>query len=692
VLLDAGPAGPQGNDGDAGAPGRNAYLTGPGLDLEILATTIDAKGQATVRFRLTDAGGLPLDRQGLYTEGAVTAHFVLAWLDQAATDQALQYTAYTTQTQKSPITGASADQAAADQGGTFFDVDPAQGLYGYTLGATIAVANPARTHTLGVWASRDFQGAHYVANAVHDFLPNGSAPTVKREVVQTAACNACHNPLEAHGGDRRDVRLCVLCHSPQTMDPDTGNTLDFNVMVHKIHRGGDLPSVLGGAPYQLIGYQQQVSDFSTVGFPQEIQRCRACHSGAQGDTWKTRPSRATCGSCHDRISFGPLPVPAGTTAHVGGPMADDLKCTVCHPPTAGLEGIETKHLTPTFDPASPKLTLTIASVEKTAPGNTPEVVFTAQLNGAPLDLLGSPLKKLALTMAGPTSDYAAYTQYTVQGTGAVGTLAADPAGFRYTLPAPVPAGATGTYAFGLEGYVQPGGAAGPRFAALNPIVFAAITDAVPAPRRTIVDVAHCNSCHYQLEAHGGSRQEVQYCSFCHNPNQVDDLGASRFEGQTVNAPSLDLGVMIHRIHRGEALTQQPFVLGGFPLPTKANPGGTPTDFGTVRFPGDLASCPTCHAGATYRLPLADTVLPSKAQVLQCIEDPAADADAYCDARVVQSETLIPPTTAACTGCHDAPYVVAHAATNTAANGIEACATCHGPGAQFDVQKVHASKP
>jgi OmcA/MtrC family decaheme c-type cytochrome len=274
----------------------------------------------------------------------------------------------------------------------------------------------------------------------------------------------------------------------------------------------------------------------------------------------------------------------------------------------------------------------------------------------------------------------------------VGTLAVDPAGFRYTLPAPVPPGATGTYAFGLEGYVQPGGATGARFAALNPVVFAAITDAVPVPRRQIVDVAHCNSCHYRLEAHGGSRQEVQYCSLCHNPNQVDDQGASRFEGQTVGAPSIDLGVMIHRIHRGEALAQQPFVLGGFPLPTKANPAGTQVDFGTVRFPGDLASCPTCHAGATYRLPLADTDLPSRSQVLQCIEDPAADADTYCDARAVLTETLIPPTTAACTGCHDAPYVVAHAATNTAANGVEACATCHGPGAEFDVQKVHASKP
>jgi OmcA/MtrC family decaheme c-type cytochrome len=335
--------------------------------------------------------------------------------------------------------------------------------------------------------------------------------------------------------------------------------------------------------------------------------------------------------------------------------------------------------------------MTIINVGKTTPGDTPEIVFRVEQNGAPLNILATPLNSLRVTIAGPTSDYATYWQHTIQGSGATGTLIAEGENFRYTFPAMMPATAAGTYAFGLEGYVQPGGPTGPRIAAPNPISFAAVTDAAPEPRRTVVSQEQCNSCHLQLGAHGGSRIEVQYCAFCHNPNNVNDDRVERFENKTVDVHSVDLAVMVHRIHMGEELSQ-PYVLGGNPTPTKANPAGTPVDFGEVRYPGDRNACWTCHAGATYTLPLSAKLLPKKTQVLTCIEDPAADVDNYCDLRTVASEKLIAPETAACTGCHDAPYVVAHAETMTSASGIEACATCHGPGADFDVQVVHAPLP
>ena len=58
-----------------------------------------------------------------------------------------------------------------------------------------------------------------------------------------------------------------MCHTPQTTDPDTGNTVDFKVMVHKIHMGSGLPSVKDGKPYQIIGFNQNVSDWSSVNLP-----------------------------------------------------------------------------------------------------------------------------------------------------------------------------------------------------------------------------------------------------------------------------------------------------------------------------------------------------------------------------------------------------------------------------------------
>lgn len=694
-----GPEGPPGSNGDAGeqgppgtegVPGKNAYLTGKGLKLDVIDTQIVGT-TATVTFRITDDAGTPLDREGKYTEGAVNVRTVLARLDVAADGQPGQYTAYTTKVQTSPITGQSADQGAADEGGKFTEVDFSQGIYSYELGTAINVADPNQTHTLAMWATRDFEGARYTAEAVKHFRPAGGDATVKRDIVRTESCNACHNPLKAHEGARRDVEGCITCHSEQTADPDTGNTVDFTVMIHKIHRGKNLPSVKAGTPYEIIGYNQSVHDYSTVGYPQELQHCDTCHTGDQGDVWMNKPTMKSCGSCHDLVSFVD-PAPPGMTLHVGGAQADDSKCTVCHPPAGGLEGIATQHLTPLTDPMSPVLEFVIKKVEKTAPGETPELVFNVTQNGAVVNVVATPLARLVVTVAGPTTDYATYWQHTIQGSGASGTIVPEGGDFRYIFPAPMPASAAGSYAVGLEGYIQPGGASGPRYAAENPIAYVPVTDAVAVPRRAIADDAQCNNCHFKLVAHGGSRRNVDYCSFCHNPNQVGDDRIERFESKTVTAESLDMRHFIHRIHTGEELAQKPYILGGNPSPTKANPGGNPIDFGEVRFPGDRSACWTCHKGDSYLLPLPLDLLPAKTQTLACLEDPAADGDSYCDMRVVESEAFIFPTAAACTGCHDAPAVFAHAETATTQSGAEACSVCHGPGAEADVQRVHQPVP
>jgi predicted CXXCH cytochrome family protein len=78
--------------------------------------------------------------------------------------------------------------------------------------------------------------------------------------------------------------------------------------------------------------------------------------------------------------------------------------------------------------------------------------------------------------------------------------------------------------------------------------------------------------------------------------------------------------------------------------------------------------------------------------LVCIEDPALDANDFCNDRIVAQDIAWGPTSSACLSCHDAVETQAHAMLNTAPNGSEACATCHGPGDAYDVTVGHTPDP
>src|SRR5690606_9008096 len=99
-------------------------------------------------------------------------------------------------------------------------------------------------------------------NLIERFRPDGETVTAIRELVTTETCNKCHVELAFHGGNRNEVQLCILCHSPQSVDANSGNSVDFAVMIHKIHRGEDLPSVQSGEPYQIFGFRDTLHDYS----------------------------------------------------------------------------------------------------------------------------------------------------------------------------------------------------------------------------------------------------------------------------------------------------------------------------------------------------------------------------------------------------------------------------------------------
>jgi len=650
-------------------PEQIVYIQ-PGLQIQVNSVTIPDDRRPVVDLTFTDSLGQPLDRLGRVIPGPISASFVLSWYDPATRN----YTSYITRVETAPADaphpGATAVQATADSGGTWTDLQTGHSVYKFGK-ALPADYDPTKTTTLGIYATRnltDIEGKNEYANTEYDFRPDGQpVAAVWDEINQSSSCNTCHNPLMAHGGARQDVKLCVLCHSPQSSDAETGNTVDFKVMIHKIHDGANLPSVQAGMPYQIWGFNNAVNDFSTVVFPQDIRDCDKCHVGedpnhvpAQAFAFLTAPARAACGSCHDNIDW------ATGANHPGGPQANDVSCARCHIPASGTEwdaSVQGAHTVPAESSQLKGLIADIVSVGNTNPGQHPTAVFAIRNgDGTPVD--GTKLSTFAPILGGPTTSYAtSYRENALSSSSydaASGTTA-------YTFQHTIPADATGTWTVSADLYrnvsLQRADGQPPiafREAAFNPIHNAAVTDPTPVPRRMVVDVHLCDSCHDRLAAHGDQRLNPQECVICHNPlaNDSDQRPASE------NPPeSISFQRLIHRIHSGENLTQD-FTVFGF--------GGTPHNFNEVRFPADRRDCANCHVDATYTIPLAAGI------------DPVITLRDYFSPQG--------PVAAACLGCHDDASTAAHAYLNTTTlrgQLVEACATCHGRGAEFDVAKVHA---
>jgi OmcA/MtrC family decaheme c-type cytochrome len=178
---------------------------------------------------------------------------------------------------------------------------------------------------------------------------------------------------------------------------------------------------------------------------------------------------------------------------------------------------------------------------------------------------------------------------------------------------------------------------------------------------------------------------------CHDPGTYDSAGAPQFVGSTdVDAEALDFRHFLHKVHAGTQLSE-PYVIGGYPLPSSANPGGTPNNFAADRYPAPLTSCLACHAGNTFTLPMdrSPAYSPTLSALMSCAVSSNGSSELcpsvdWTPAQIIST----PPETSACTSCHDSPDTLAHAQTMTAASGVEACTTCHGPGAQWDVAVIH----
>ena len=296
------------------------------------------------------------------------------------------------------------------------------------------------TYTVGLELRKDYtiEGTTYrdPGNTSFDFLFGGATTLEAREVVTLANCNQCHTELRAHGDNRDKITNCLLCHTTGAEDKNIasvaggtpGVAIDFKVMIHKIHAGKFLPSVLGVTtnpdgsrkydatpqPYELVGFGNQAHDFSHVAFPawpsfytgmprdqgyaalntppssegarrQGLERsmlqgpvgCAKCHGDpdgagplaapAQGDLIWSQPSIAACQSCHDDWVPDHLYTANGQTMPI---QRDNASCTDCHRVSGTPLDVVDAHVHPLVDPnVAVGLAFEFASITDVGNGN-----------------------------------------------------------------------------------------------------------------------------------------------------------------------------------------------------------------------------------------------------------------------------------------------------------------------------------
>ena len=114
----------------------------PGLVVKIMNGSIGPDGTIQAQFTIADPQGLPLDRAGVNTPGAVSTSFVASYIPNGQTD----YVALTVRAATGAVSG-TVNQPAADSGGTY--AQTGDGQYTYTFDGDWEATDGLRTFTRG---------------------------------------------------------------------------------------------------------------------------------------------------------------------------------------------------------------------------------------------------------------------------------------------------------------------------------------------------------------------------------------------------------------------------------------------------------------------------------------------------------------------------------------------------------------
>ncbi len=630
-------------------------------------------------------------------------------------------------------------QATTDSrfsGGSHEELEP--GVYQYTFGtdvtnvtAPIAVPwEPNLTHRVGLEIRLDGDGEVPLApdNAVFDFVPDGGAGSgVTKDILDTDKCNSCHYEFAFHGGPRKTMDYCVTCHNPGTVDQDSGENLDMAYMTHSIHMGEDRLFVADGVPtvdpYIIWGFSDFSHDYSHVTYPQSNTYCETCHEATaaapDGDAWNDSSTAKTCGGCHANglvaQNFDPVTgeaeylfdhAAAEADGFVG--VAGDGICANCHDGTISTAGDSLFiHSRISGDQRfrealGEDFVFEILSATNLGPGETPVITFrVTDAAGTPYDIVNDPeftsgSSSLNLYVSWPGIEN--YNGDTLGNTGGfrdrdpvVSTpeyygaghpnrmylaalqrdITANPGwvnadgSYTVTYFTSLPTDFSGSAMVALGGHpaavgvTDADGNVGDQRAAPDSIVYYAMG----AERAFGADANKCNDCHKHLQEHGSNRNgDAEMCIVCHNA----DLAAIEDEVEA----GFGMGIMIHALH---AASESWF--GGYAA--------------GVTYPQSIANCDTCHVDGTYDVARAEARSVSLGIGL--------------DETVWTDDPATTPTSQACGTCHTSAAALGHFSTQNGQvgvakddvlkfgglpNGQEACAVCHGTGAEFETSQYH----
>lgn len=372
------------------------------VTLTITGASVISTGQPVVTFKLLDKNGVSYDQLTLGADpkdanlGATIAVLVPADGTNVFTSFWYNYLITTeTKTAQKPgtaVNGVSVPQSTTEGTSAFpagtLTYDKATQTYTYEFATNITTIGPpanttplvgqvayqaTSTHRVGLELRKTRAGGVGIqASAYFDFVPAGGTLGTRAVVADSTCNNACHGELEGHDGTRANANYCVMCHNQNNFDGNNAgstygnslplqNSLDFKVMVHRIHMGRLLPSVfdlsasytlygdndlphirsLGTMPVMtasksttLINYTSPTFQYDPLHLGNEnflggtaangfaailgantgknapsnnyFPDCTKCHvtnASAQGNSWLTTPTKEACGSCHDNINF-----------------------------------------------------------------------------------------------------------------------------------------------------------------------------------------------------------------------------------------------------------------------------------------------------------------------------------------------------------------------------------------------------